>query len=76
MAMSKLRYKVRYKWFNSNLMILILIICFISIGGLIILLNKLLNKQLKDSLDQFADKAMIPNSLRERIKLKIKWNKL
>ncbi len=57
-------------------MILILIICFISIGGLIILLNKLLNKQLKDSVDQFADKAMIPNSLRERIKLKIKWNKL
>ncbi len=58
------------------ILIVIALICFISILGLIVLLKRLLNKQLKNSLDDFADKAMIPNSLRERIKLKVKWNKL
>ncbi len=50
-----------------------LAISFLILIALLRLLRKILNDQLEYELDNFANEARIPQSLRKRIGIRIKW---
>ena len=50
-----------------------IIIGLIILWALLILLKRLVNKQVDTQVSEFAKKARIPKVLKDRIGLKIKW---